>query len=94
MTKIILAVIFLIACFLWSADFKLSLHPFRMSVSSLMTAIGWVLVVVGIAFVTGDARQKAKHEGYQQCTQDFIKSIKKVEDAKKEQVPGPNGDPQ
>lgn len=75
MIKIIFSLLFLGAMFLWCCNVEITFSPFRVRLPALLQAIGWLLIVLGIAMVNNYNKRQGDKEGYIRGLADYNKAM-------------------
>lgn len=66
---------FSIGIFLWLAKTSISFHPFKITMKEPFSAIGWFMVVIGIAFIVGQNNSKSEMKGYERGIKEMSEEI-------------------
>ncbi|MGB7842516.1 MAG: hypothetical protein WBL21_06985 [Salinimicrobium sp.] len=75
MLKIILYLILALVAFLFLANAKIQFSPFKVELQNWKYAVGFFLILIGIAFIRIDAEQKSKKEGVNYAIDYLRKSV-------------------
>jgi hypothetical protein len=62
--------------FLLMANTSIQFNPFKITIQKPLNAIGYFLVLTGIALITYESKKIARHEGYIQGMEDLTDSLK------------------
>lgn len=72
--KLILWFIVLLFIALLLGHTEISINPFYVKVTAWRTAIGWMMLFIGISLITYDIKKESWNEGYE----DAMKEVNKV----------------
>lgn len=86
MLEIILLVVFVIAAFLFIGDTEITFSPFSFKMNAPLNAAGWILLSIGVALISANARQKGHREGVKETVDNMVVHITKNGTTKSEDL--------
>jgi len=71
----VIIVLIIIFVFFYMANTEIHFSPFSIKVKHLFYAIGWLLIVIGISFISMDYRKRGFDEGKQEIIYQLEKKL-------------------